>query len=106
MSEIYLWHMHSLLPVFHTHIQIVEKASNAVVEVLSSLESIYKTPEERKHYRQNLLLRILIKTDSHLNKTARPLSIRLDRKSCCIFCHGILGLYILNLVDQHLLSLY
>ena len=33
-------------------------------------------------------------------------SIRLDRKSCRIFCHGIFSLYILDLVNQYLLSLY
>jgi len=48
MSEIYLWHLHSLMPVFHTHIQTVERASNSVVEVLISLESIHKILEERK----------------------------------------------------------
>ena len=47
MSEIYLWHLHSLMSVFHTHIQIVEKANNSVVGVLTSLESIHEILEER-----------------------------------------------------------
>ena len=49
MSEIYMWHLHTLMSVFHTHIQTVERASNSVVEVLTSLESIQKLLEERKN---------------------------------------------------------
>ena len=48
MSEIYLWHMHSLA-FFHTHIQTVERVDNSFVEVLTSLESIRKIIEERKN---------------------------------------------------------
>lgn len=47
MSEMYLWHLHSLMSVFHTHIQTVERANNSVVEALTSLESIYEILEER-----------------------------------------------------------
>ena len=54
LSEIYIWYLHSLLfSVFHTHIQAVERASNSVVEVLTSLVSVQKLPEERKN--QNFL---------------------------------------------------
>lgn len=49
MSEIYLWHMHSLMAVFHTHIQTIEKESNSVVEVLRNLESVCKVLAERKN---------------------------------------------------------
>ena len=49
MSEIYLWHMHSLMAVFHTHIETIEKKSNFVVEVLTNLESVYKVLAERKN---------------------------------------------------------
>ena len=49
MSEIHLWHLHSLMSVFHTHIQTVERPSNSVAEVLTNLESIQKMLEERKN---------------------------------------------------------
>ena len=52
ISEIYIWHLHSLFSVFHTHIQAVERASNSVVDV-TSLDSVQKILEERKN--QNFL---------------------------------------------------
>ncbi|CAM2108112.1 unnamed protein product [Caretta caretta] len=39
LSEIYLWHMHSLMSVFQTYIQEIERERNSVVEVLKSLNS-------------------------------------------------------------------
>ena len=47
-SEIYLWHMHSLLIVFQCHIQEIERENNSVVEVLKSLKSICSTLHGRK----------------------------------------------------------
>ncbi|KAJ4938877.1 hypothetical protein JOQ06_028343 [Pogonophryne albipinna] len=32
-SEIYLWHMHSLMSAFHTHIQHMEKEKNSIMEL-------------------------------------------------------------------------
>ena len=47
-SEIYLWHIHSLMSVFHLHIQEVERENNSVVEVLKSLNSVHSLLLERK----------------------------------------------------------
>ena len=41
--------MHSLMAVFHTHIQTIEKESNSVVEVLTILKSVCKVLAERKN---------------------------------------------------------
>ena len=32
ISELYLWHMHSLMSVFHGHIQVVKRENNSVAE--------------------------------------------------------------------------
>ena len=49
MSELYLWHMHSLTSMFHRRIQVVEKANNSVAEVLENLELVHKVLVERKN---------------------------------------------------------
>ena len=49
MSELYLWHMHSLMSMFHEHIQVVERANNSVAEVLENLELVHKVLVERKN---------------------------------------------------------
>ena len=49
MSELYLWHMHSLMSMFHGHIQVVERANNSVVEALENLELVHKVLVERKN---------------------------------------------------------
>ncbi|KAJ4920774.1 hypothetical protein JOQ06_022780 [Pogonophryne albipinna] len=36
-SEIYLWHMHSLMSAFHTHIQDMEKEKNSIMEYMSGV---------------------------------------------------------------------
>ena len=38
MSKLYLWHMHSLMSVFHGRIQVVESENNSVAEVLKNLK--------------------------------------------------------------------
>ncbi len=47
-SEIYLWHMHSLVSVFHTFIQQMEKENNSIMEVKKILSSIHNILLERK----------------------------------------------------------
>ena len=49
MSEIYLWHMHSLMSVFHRHIQADERENNSVAEVPENLELVRKVLVERKN---------------------------------------------------------
>ena len=41
--------MHSLMSVFHGRIQVVERESNSVAEVLESLELVHKVLVERKN---------------------------------------------------------
>ena len=48
MNEIYLWHLHSPMSVFHTDIQAVERACNSIDKMLTSLKSIHKIFEEKK----------------------------------------------------------
>lgn len=47
-SEIYLWHMHSLMCVFHSHIQEMERESNSIVEVKNLLNKVHTMLLERK----------------------------------------------------------
>ncbi|KAK1901966.1 putative protein kinase UbiB [Dissostichus eleginoides] len=47
-SEIYLWHMHSLMSAFHTHIQDMEKEKNSIMEVKKIMNSIHTILLERK----------------------------------------------------------
>ena len=53
MSELYFWHMHSLMFVFHGRIQVVERENNSFAEVLKSLELVHKVLVERKN--ENLM---------------------------------------------------
>ncbi|XP_030049150.1 protein FAM200B-like [Microcaecilia unicolor] len=39
-SEIYLWHMHSLMNVFHSHIEKLERDNNSLLEVMNCLKSV------------------------------------------------------------------
>ena len=48
ISELYLWHIHSLMSVFHGRIQMVERENNSVAEVLENLELVHKVLVERK----------------------------------------------------------
>nr|XP_033948870.1 zinc finger protein 583-like [Pseudochaenichthys georgianus] len=47
-SEIYLWHMHSLMSAFHTHTQDMEKEKNSIMEVKKIMNSIHTILLERK----------------------------------------------------------
>ena len=49
ISELYLWHMHSLMSVFYGRIQVVERENNSVTEVLENLELVRKVLVERKN---------------------------------------------------------
>ena len=49
MSELYLWHMHSLMSMFHGRIQVIERANNSVAEVLENLELVHNMLVERKN---------------------------------------------------------
>ena len=49
MSELYLWHMHSLTSVFHGRIQVVERENSSVAEVLENLKLVHKLLVERKN---------------------------------------------------------
>jgi hypothetical protein len=40
MSEIYLWHMQSIMSIFQSHIQEIEKENNSVAEVFISIRDI------------------------------------------------------------------
>ena len=42
MRKLYLWHMHSLMSMFHGRIQVVERANNSVAEVLENWELVDK----------------------------------------------------------------
>uniref|UniRef100_A0AAR2KN72 HAT C-terminal dimerisation domain-containing protein n=1 Tax=Pygocentrus nattereri TaxID=42514 RepID=A0AAR2KN72_PYGNA len=49
LSEIYLWHMHSLMSVFHNHIQEMERENNSIIEVKKILSTIHNILIERKN---------------------------------------------------------
>ena len=49
MNELYLWHMHSLMSVFHGRIQVVERENNSVAEMLENLELLHKVLVARKN---------------------------------------------------------
>jgi hAT family C-terminal dimerisation region len=40
LSELYLWHMHSLMSVFQSHIKIIERENNSLLEVMICLKSV------------------------------------------------------------------
>ena len=41
--------MHSLMSVFHGHIQVVKRENNSVAEVLKNLELVHRVLVERKN---------------------------------------------------------
>jgi hypothetical protein len=47
-SEVYLWHMHSLMSIFHCHIQEMEREDNSIMEIKKILSSIHNVVIERK----------------------------------------------------------
>jgi hypothetical protein len=47
-SEIYLLHLHSLMCVFHSHIQSIEREKNSVLEILNILSDMQNILQERK----------------------------------------------------------
>ena len=49
MSELYCWHMHSLMSMFHGRIQVVERPNNSVAEVQKNLVLVHKVLVERKN---------------------------------------------------------
>ena len=40
LSEVYLWHVHSLMSVFHSHIAEIEHENNSLLEVINCLKSV------------------------------------------------------------------
>lgn len=46
-SEIYLFYLHSLMPVFHSKIALLEKEKNSVVEVLCTLKGTIESLNQR-----------------------------------------------------------
>lgn len=46
-SEAYLFFVHSLMSIFHTNIERIERQDNSVVETMSILENVLSTLEER-----------------------------------------------------------
>ena len=49
MSELYFWHMHSLMSVVHGRIEVVERENNSVAEMLETLELVHKVLVERNN---------------------------------------------------------
>ena len=49
MSELYIWHMRSLMSVFHKRIQVVERENNFVAEAKENLELVHKVLVKRKN---------------------------------------------------------
>ncbi|KAM3824636.1 uncharacterized protein M6D78_016129 isoform 1-T5 [Vipera latastei] len=47
-SELYLWHMHSLMNAFHLHIEEMERENNSVVEVMRTLDSVHTILLDRR----------------------------------------------------------
>ena len=83
-SEIYLWHMHSFMSVFHTHIQAMEKENNSIMEVKKILNSVHTILLERK-------------SKSFMSLKVKGLLAEKRRdglgKGCDQFCADVQGLY-------------
>ncbi|KAK9391302.1 hypothetical protein NXF25_018632 [Crotalus adamanteus] len=47
-SELYLWHMHSLMNAFHLHIEEMERENNSIVEVMRTLDSVHTILLDRR----------------------------------------------------------
>ncbi|XP_026577594.1 uncharacterized protein LOC113450574 [Pseudonaja textilis] len=47
-SELYLWHMHSLMNAFHLHIEEMERENNSLVEVMKTLDSVHTILLDRR----------------------------------------------------------
>lgn len=48
LTEIYLLHLHSLMCVFHSHIESIEREKNSVLEILNILSDMHNILQERK----------------------------------------------------------
>lgn len=83
-SEIYLWHMHSLMSVFHTHIQSMEKEDNSIMEVKKILSCVHTILLERK---RNNFMSLQVKKQL-AEKRKEGLS-----EGCDLFCEDVQGLY-------------
>jgi len=49
LSELYLWHMHSLMSVFQSHIEKIERENNSLLEVMKCLKSVQSVLRCRAH---------------------------------------------------------
>ncbi|XP_026547991.1 uncharacterized protein LOC113429697, partial [Notechis scutatus] len=47
-SELYLWHMHSLMNAFHLHIEEMERENNSLAEVMKTLDSVHTILLDRR----------------------------------------------------------
>ncbi|KAG8146513.1 hypothetical protein E2320_013667 [Naja naja] len=47
-SELYLWHMHSLMNAFHLHIEEMERENNSLLEVMKTLDSVHTILLDRR----------------------------------------------------------
>ena len=81
---LYLWHMHSLLSVFHTHIQEMEKEDNSILELKRILNST------------NTIL-LDHKSNNFMSLKVKGLLAQKRRdvlgKGCDQFCADVQGLY-------------
>uniref|UniRef100_A0A0F8AZA3 HAT C-terminal dimerisation domain-containing protein n=3 Tax=Larimichthys crocea TaxID=215358 RepID=A0A0F8AZA3_LARCR len=83
-SEVYLWHMHSLMSVFHNHIQGMERENNSIMEVKKILSSIHNILTERK---ENTFMSLKVK--GLLDENRRD---GLE-EGCVKFTDDVLGMY-------------
>ena len=49
LSELYLWHLHSLVCIFHENVEKVERSKASIVEVMQCLTSVTDVLENRRH---------------------------------------------------------
>ncbi|XP_066492309.1 uncharacterized protein [Tiliqua scincoides] len=47
LSKAYLWHIHSLMSVFHDNIKDIQKERNSVVEIMNTIENVSSLLENR-----------------------------------------------------------
>uniref|UniRef100_A0A8C4T0E1 Uncharacterized protein n=1 Tax=Erpetoichthys calabaricus TaxID=27687 RepID=A0A8C4T0E1_ERPCA len=83
-AEIYLWHMHTLMSVFHTHIQEMEQENMSIMEVKKILNNIHTILLQRK---SNNFMSLKVK-----GLLAQKRKDGLD-KGCDQFCADVHGMY-------------
>lgn len=83
LAELYLWHMHSFVSIFHKNIEKMERSKNSIIEITTALQDMESMIVERMEH--NFMS---IKTKSMLRK------LQDDGVDCSIFITDVKKVYL------------